>query len=554
MNISAAARISHSLGRWLPVALFVAAGATFILVFRTYLTSDWVPLADSASNDMLVLDAKRFALLHGNYSRVGFYHPGPHLLYLMAAGEFLFRDLLGIAKAREAAQSLAVLCLSIVILQIVERVYRDLAGDVLISLCATAATALSVVLMVPEAFTSMWVPYTYLTAGLLFFTGAAALIAGRFKWLWVFVLGAAMLVSGHASFLGLVPIMSFVLLGAVATLQPQTRSLSGIRTLAAQNRGSVIASGIILAIIALPIALYVVLHFPGEFGKYLEFSGRQPRKGWIAVAYVLFPYWKFAGVAAIAFLASFLMTPVDAPSKRRRSAIAAAGLAIFLAGTGAVIFYIQKGIDFIAPENLYLVWWYQAVPATCVGLAIVYIGTAATRRLPFVAMLVVMIGAVLWFTRWPTPSGNDRANVDKTLALLQQKTRASGRPVRIALDLKPSMFVDVWARAIALIAEQERRGMRIACIEEYNWQLSYHERNRCPAANPKEMQIRYVASYDDLTPIGGRRVAWFIGLQLYEFSPAEWPRDRMAGPWVGLSEDSANAAGVGKTEPAKAVR
>ena len=96
--------------------------------------------------------------------------------------------------------------------------------------------------------------------------------------------------------------------------------------------------------------------------------------------------------------------------------------------------------------------------------------------------------------------------------------------------------------------------MRIACIEEYNWQLSYHERNRCPAANPKEMQIRYVASYDDLTPIGGRRVAWFIGLQLYEFSPAEWPRDRMAGPWVGLSEDSANAAGVGKTEPAKAVR
>ena len=114
----------------------------------------------------------------------------------MAAGEVLFHDLVGIAKSTEAAQLLAVVCLSIVILQIVERVYRDLAaGDVLISLCATAATALAVVLVLPEAFTSMWPAYIYVTNGLLFFVGGAALIAGRFKWLWVFVLGSALLVK-----------------------------------------------------------------------------------------------------------------------------------------------------------------------------------------------------------------------------------------------------------------------------------------------------------------------------------------------------------------------
>lgn len=534
--------------------MFLAAVVTFILVFRAYLGAVWIPLADSASNDMLVLEAKQLALLHGNYSRVGFYHPGPHLFYLMAAGEFLFHDLLGVAKSTEAAQQLAVICLSIVILQIVERVYRDLAGDLAISLCATAATALSVVLMVPEAFTSMSVPYTYVTAGLLFFVGGAALIAGHFRWLWVFVLGGAMLVSGHASYLGLVPMMGVVLVGAIAAFQPQTRSLAGVRALAAEHRGSVIASAVILAILLLPIILYVVLHFPGEYPKYLEFAGRQPRKGWIAVAYVLLPYWRFAGAAAIVFLTCFLTAPARASAKDGWRGIAVAAVGVFVAGTGAVVFYIQKGVDIIADNSLYLVWWYQAAPATCVGLAVVCVGTLATRRRPFFAMLVVLLCAGVWFTRWPVPNGNDMANVEKTMAVLEQKSRASGRPVRLALDVKPSLFVDVWARAIALIAEQERRGERIACIEEYNWQLSYHERNRCPPANPNEVQIRYVASYDDLAPIGGSLVGTFVGLRLYDIKPANWPRDRILGPWVGLSEDAANAARGGMADPDKAVR
>jgi len=547
-------RTDKATNRWLPLGIFLAAVATFVVAYHRYFVPDWVPLADSASNTMLVMDAKRLALLHGNYSRVGFYHPGPHLFYLMAAGEYLFHDLLGIAKATEAAQQLAVICLSIVILQIVERVYRDLAaGDVLVSLCATAATALSVVLMLPDAFTSVWVPYTYVTGGLLFYVGAAALIAGRFQWLWVFVLGGAILVSGHASFLGLVPMMGLVVVCAILAWQPRTRSLSGIRSLVAEHRRGVIASVVILAILLLPIVLHVLQHFPGEFRKYIEFSGKQPRKGWIAVLYVLLPYWKFAGVAAIAFLASFLTGPVRAPSDDRRNAIAAAALAVFIAGTGAVIFYLQKGVDVIADHSLYLVWWYQAVPATCVGLAVVYVGMAAARRLAFLAMLVVLVPAALWFTRWPLPGANDLANVNNAIAFLQQKSRESGRPVRIALDVKDDLYFDVWARAVGLIAEQERRGGGIACIEGYHWALSYHERNRCAPANPNEVQIRLVGSYDDLTPIGARVVATFMGLRIYDIKPANWPLDRIRNPWVGLSKESADAAHGGTTDPASAL-
>jgi len=520
-------------GKWVSLAVFLAAIVTFALVFHTYFSSAWVPLGDSASNAMLVLDAKHFALLHGNYSRVGFYHPGPHLFYLMAAGEYLFHDLLGIAKSPEAAQQLAVICLSIVILQIVERVYRDLAGDILVSLCATAATALCVVLMLPEAFTSVWVPYTYVTAGLLFYLGGAALVAGHFKWLWVFVLGGAILVSGHASFLGLVPMMGVVLVCGVIALQPRTRSFSGILTLAAEHCTSVIASAVILVVLLLPIVLNVALHFPGEFGKYFAFAGTQPRKGWIAVAYVLLPYWKYVGVVVIVFLTCFLTTPSD----NRRNAIAAAALAVFLAGTAAAVFYIQKGVDVIADHSLYLVWWYQAVPATCVGLSAVLAGTVTTRRLPLLSVVVVLFAGALWLVRWPVPTGGeDKPNVEKTMALLQQKSRESGRPVRIAVDLKNDLYFETWARVAALIAEQERRGGGIACIEDYSWHLSYHARNRCPPADPKQTYARLVASYEDLNPVGGRRLVWFVGLQLFEFEPSNWPVDRVQGPWVGARE------------------
>jgi len=538
-GFAAFAAADKSASRWPAAAIFLAAIATFVLVFHTYFSSVWVPLADNASNAMLVLDAKRFALLHGNYSRVGFYHPGPHLFYLMAAGEFLFHDLLGIARSTEAAQLLAVICLSVVALLIVERVYRDLAaGDVLISLCATAATALCVVAMVPDAFTSMWVPDTYVTSSLLFFLGGAALIVGRFRWLWVFVLGATMLMSGHASFLGLVPMMGAVLIAAVAALHPQARSVAGLRSVIRSHRGAIIASALILAIFLLPLVLQVVLHFPGEFGKYLEFAGKQPRKGWRAIAVVLLPYWKFAGVAFAVFLAGLLMRPKDALSAGSRQNVATAALAVFVAATGATLFYLQKGVDVISNENLYVVWWYQAAPAVCVGLAVVYAAPAAPKRAPLLAVLLLLVFATLWFTRWPDKLTNDSANVEKTMGLLQQKSRETGQPVRLALDATPSQLFDMWARAVGLIAEQERRGERVACIEEYSWQLSYHVRNRCAPADPNHRYARLVASYDDLTPIGGRRLWWFVGLQLFEFDPSNWPADRVRGPWVG-SRDAA---------------
>src|SRR6218665_1285875 len=59
---------------------------------------------DFAANSLLVQDAKHFALLKGNYSRMGFNHPGPAILYCLAFGEAVFYDWLPIAGSPFSGQ------------------------------------------------------------------------------------------------------------------------------------------------------------------------------------------------------------------------------------------------------------------------------------------------------------------------------------------------------------------------------------------------------------------------------------------------------------------
>ena len=63
---------------------------------------------DGAANSLLIQQAKTFNLLTGNYSRIGFYHPGPAILYVLAAGEFLFFDWLSIVPSPFSGQLIAV--------------------------------------------------------------------------------------------------------------------------------------------------------------------------------------------------------------------------------------------------------------------------------------------------------------------------------------------------------------------------------------------------------------------------------------------------------------
>jgi hypothetical protein len=94
--------------KWLTFTLFILISLVLVASNWTGVNTVNFELSDFAANSLLIQDAKSLTLLKGNYSRVGFNHPGPAILYVLAAGEVVFYDWLHIVKSPFSGQLIAV--------------------------------------------------------------------------------------------------------------------------------------------------------------------------------------------------------------------------------------------------------------------------------------------------------------------------------------------------------------------------------------------------------------------------------------------------------------
>lgn len=165
---------------------------------------------DYAANSILVAQASHFQLLIGNCSRIGFHHPGPAFLYVLAAGEGLFYDGLHLAAAPYNGQLLGALVLDAVLVGLVVRIVHRHTGSLL-----AAGTTLGVVLAYAgehRLFNSVWMPVLYVTPFLLLIVAAASVASGLIADLPNLVLAGGLLVHGHVSFLMFVGVTTVVVL------------------------------------------------------------------------------------------------------------------------------------------------------------------------------------------------------------------------------------------------------------------------------------------------------------------------------------------------------
>lgn len=104
---------SRQAWRW---STFVLATSIFAAVLlnnaQPIFRSSHYEMNDLAANSLQIFQAKHFHLLLGNYSRFGFYHPGPAFFYIYAAGEALFYDDLHWVPTPFNAQLIALYALS----------------------------------------------------------------------------------------------------------------------------------------------------------------------------------------------------------------------------------------------------------------------------------------------------------------------------------------------------------------------------------------------------------------------------------------------------------
>src|SRR5258708_30939679 len=103
---------SSAAGRWVWVGTFAVLAGLLLIRSSFLFTTRLYETADEADNSILVIQAQHFTLLHGNYSREGFFHPGPAYLYVMAAGQWLFHDATHLVPTPWNGQLIAILLLN----------------------------------------------------------------------------------------------------------------------------------------------------------------------------------------------------------------------------------------------------------------------------------------------------------------------------------------------------------------------------------------------------------------------------------------------------------
>lgn len=461
------------------VATFLALAAALIASSHDLFTKIVHEEGDNAANSILVVDAKNFELLFGNYSRLGFHHPGPVFLYVQAAGEWLLHDLLGVVPSPFNGQAIAILILNALLVAICFAILFSWYPSVALQ-AGLGGVLLLFLALYTELISSLWMPFVYFAPFLLLLVAGTSVAAGRTKHLWALALAAGLLVHGHAEFLFFVPLLCLYFLWRWAK-----------NTDRAGARRSFTLAGIVLAAFLLPIVLNTILHWPGEVPKYFTYG----------VSHGLHTPWAAAGYALGFWGPNLILGIIIAPALfaavhrfARDEPFIQSGLRVGALALGLVFGYALVGIDSL--REVYIGVFSRAIPLFMLFLAV--IGLARRLRWPALAGahvgLLVMGLVVTAQTESLANRRQDVPGIPATLAAMSDEQ--AGRPIVIELSPQNS-----WAEGVPLVLSGERAGLRL-CLADRFIELIATPRLRC---TPSELTagVRYVVSRKDAGPPAG---------------------------------------------------
>jgi hypothetical protein len=443
---------------------------------RLFFVDFILPTGDGASNDILVTEAKRFALFHGHYSRMSFYHPGPFYFQWMAFFEWLFLDVFHVFISPVAAHHFSMAFFYILAFALYLRLWLIWSASIPISIAALLITnAVSASIIGRNYVVSIWPGDFYPASSLMVVTGFIGMATRGPSWLPLFVFGLAQLVHLHASFIGLAPIM--ILTAAFVAW------LSGrlpFRIWAADNAIAYvkshpvpfIISAIIAVLFALPMLINTIVAWPGEFPKYFRFTGHNSLRA--AVSYVI------SFVPLRAFWTLIFLLPVGkfATADPTATDCRFVGLAILaIAGVPAFI-YAYRGVDNLSYS--YLLFWILPFVGAALASAILYFSSFfSSSWLRFGIISVAAVGSLYAYRVWTAFYPDTRSTALTATALGKLADRAvAGKKIIVHLDRDPVAW-GVWPELVTIIAAMNRTEANFLCVEPRSWHLLFHEQYRC---------------------------------------------------------------------------
>ena len=498
---------------WVWTVPFAVLFALLCVRNRFLFTSRLYEQGDGGANSILIEQAKHFTLLVGNYSREGFNHPGPAYMYVQAFGEYLFQNALHLVPTAWNAHMLSVFALDCAFVALaVGVVYgwtRSLRG-------AAACFAVFAVFLIayPPILNSDWMPYMYVLAYMVFILAAGSVAAGCARDAWIFALTGGFLIHGHACFLLFVPAVTVA--AAAAVLWPRRH---GLRERAGRffrtQRRAWIPDAVICGVFLLPIVINLVLHWPGDFGKYISYggSGRAGGHGARQVAdYALWFWWRHHD----AWLAPLLGYPVALAAvfwlaRRPLRGFLLALLAVNVVSSLAFLLYAAVGIDDLT--QYYIGYFYWSAPLiTVLVIVLAAVEAPAAQRLKTVVAVLAAAAAVAALAVIPgtRTSTNDidgaLPHVVATLA-----ARAHGKTIVLNID-HPA-----WVETTGFLVQAERTGVR-ACLDDPWYTFLMTRQFICTPAQAASGQSYWIYTPGGLPP-HARVLLRFSGMAVVPVSP-----------------------------------
>jgi hypothetical protein len=448
---------------WVWAAPFAIVLTVLVVRSRFLFTTRFYESADDAANSILIGQAKHFTLLVGDYSKERFNHPGPAYLYVQALGEWLFSDVTHLVPAAWNAHVLSVFVLnSFFVTAAVAVVYgwtRSVRGA-----AACLAVVLGFIATEPLILSFDWMEWMYVPTYIAFVVAAASVAAGASRDLWILTLTGWFLIHGHAAFLMIVP----VVLGSVlVALVVRYRHRGPMALLGHFARWRIwVPVAVISAVFALPIAVNLALHWPGQFALYFSYSSSKRAGGHDltqVVRYVAWFWWRSGHLAAAVPVVSYAVAiaVVGWLTRGARQRFLAALLAVNVVSTVAFAAYTAFGIDSLS--HYYTGYFYFAAPV--ITLVVIAVAVVHAPPPPIGAVLAAG-GAVLAVAAWALAPATaaDTVNTEAALPAAVSAVAASahGRTVLIHLNEK------AWPDVTGFLVQAERTGVP-ACVLNPWW-------------------------------------------------------------------------------------
>lgn len=469
--------------------LFVLLAAVLVGTSWHMITAAGYETADFAANSLLIQDAKHLKLIYGHYSRVGFNHPGPVILYVQAFGELLFHDWLHVVPQPFAGQLVAALLYNAAWAVVVFALVQRMAGA-LQALLFVAVFALVTLLIDPAIWTGIWFPHQYVIPYAAMLLSIAPLAYGRTDTLKALAVSSGFLLNGHASFIPMLGVVLIVMLAfnwIVSRKDPALRILSK-GWLTTHRRAILVAVGI-LSLFLVPLLIATVKDFPGPLADYVRFGKQNKGNAFMDAVRFVLVFWGtgkmlaagllLAAVLAVLLLASRPASPAPAPFVPLDFTRAARALGLaFVAATIALLYYAKSGIDDLS--QFYVAFFYYSVPAMSAALVALFLCRAfpASVQNAFAGVVALAVFAVSW-PRIQEPVYTYNYNQPGAAELYERLRQLPGTG-RIVLDLEqtPRTWGTVWGGTLALQAYAKRQHDDLVCIN-LNWHISNTRPAQC---------------------------------------------------------------------------